>query len=177
MKKHGFVEPLWKGFVALATITIACKLILWALVVLFSPIYELGLLIIKLLNTNSEWIEVILTVILTIVTLVPLLWLMGKIPFSNMFSNIVVFFFKKKAKARARKYLYSVKIKNPYFFGGYPIGLVTKEIIKGDKKYVNIVFPNIGGFITIPNVPEEDVELSDLSVVDTLLFYISCGSL
>lgn len=169
MKKHSFTEPLWKGFVTLVTLLVIYKLIAWILGIFYSSTSSLRELIMSLTGIENQWVGFLLTIML----LLPVFWLIGKIPLFNL----IILLFKQKAGIGSRKYLYTAKITDPHFFGGLPIGLVTKEIIRDNKKYYNICFPNLGGFWTIPYVPEECVERTEHSIFDILLCYLSCGSL
>ncbi len=169
MKKHGLTEPLWKGFVTCVTLLVAYKLISWVLSIFYNSTHSLRELIMSWTGVESQWIGFLLTITI----LLPVFWLIGKIPLFNL----IILLFKKKAGIGSRKYLYTAKITDPNFFGGFPIGLVTKEIVKDDKKYYNVCFPNLGGFWTIPYVPEKYIERTEHSIFDILLCYLSCGSL
>lgn len=166
---HVIIEPIRRGVITIATLFLASKLLIWLLALFFGFINPLRTTVLYLIGSDNFWIGTLIAVMI----LLPICWLVGQFSISNIF----FFLFKRKAQKESGKYLQVARIKNKNFYMGCGIGLVTKKMEIDGKTHYNICFPNLGGFITLSKVPEEEVELTGESVVNTLLFYLSCGSL
>ena len=125
---------------------------------------------------SGIWRERI-SIMVSLVVFAPAIWMLGHIKIIALAKKIAMVAKYVFTEKNQPKYLFGVRIKNPNFFGGYPIGLVTKIIIVGGKTYYNICFPNIAGLIVIPKVPAEETEISQESVDEIVLTYMSLGTL
>ena len=129
------------------------------------------------------WLAQIVALVLVIALISAALWTLGGVSPSDLLKTFARW---RVARAQARleetlhqhgeKILYGARIRKESFFGGYPIGIVTKLYVKKGRRFCNVCFPNLGGFITVP-VPAEDIECVEESIEEILLLYISGGML
>lgn len=82
---------------------------------------------------------------------------------------------EKKLDGKGEKLLFTARINKESFYGGYPIGFATKVYHRKNKLVCNMCFPNLGGLITLPAVPLEDLEIAEESIEELLAFYMSLG--
>ena len=159
-------EHLRRSFFTLLVLLIFYGLIAWAINTLADIISQLSYFL-------TDWFEIKkqTAVIASVLLITICSWILGLIPIRK----IIFYIFQKRA-GRIKKDFFCARIKNTDFLGGYHIGIVTKEFNRNGKKYYNVVF-NIAGLMTVPNVPEEDIERIDMTVPDWALLYFSFGVL
>lgn len=159
-------EHLRRSFFTVLVLLIFYGLISWIANLLIDLINQISYLLVDLFDLKKNTAAVLSVVLIMVCS-----WILGFIPIRK----IIFYIFRKRA-GRIKKDFFCARIKNTNFLGGYHIGVVTKEFSRNGKKYYNVVF-NIAGLMTVPNVPEEDIERVDMTVADWALLYFSFGVL
>jgi len=113
--------------------------------------------------------------IVSLILILPFVWLLGHVEVSAILKKIHFWWIEKKT---GLKFLCCVTMKNSDSFPGkYAIGCVTRIYRHKEKTCCAVCFPNLGGFITLIDVPIEDVVYNDRSPAEVILAGFTGGAL
>lgn len=113
----------------------------------------------------------ILAMALALIPLLIISWCMGKVSFSKMLSMAS----RKRGLFCVRMRQHSFLHCDPNFPWTYAVGMVTHQYeIKGATHY-NILFPHLGGMMTIFEVPAEHTERVEITPEDLIAASVSLG--